>query len=85
LGAKGVALLKELLPKASVIAHLVNPSNPSGGLESKETRAAADALGFSWGHRQYGGRNRCGLRRASQTAAPGCADRLRRAILRQPT
>ena len=45
LGAKGVALLKELLPKASVIAHLVNPSNPSGGLESKETRAAADALG----------------------------------------
>ena len=45
LGAKGVALLKELLPRASVIAQLVNPSNPSGELESKEARAAADALG----------------------------------------
>ncbi len=41
LGAKGVALLKELLPKVSVIAYLVNPSNPSGELELKEERVAA--------------------------------------------
>ena len=46
LGAKGVAMLKELLPKASVIAHLANLSNPSGGLEAKEARAAADSLGI---------------------------------------
>jgi len=46
LGAKSVSLLKELLPKASVIAHLVNSSNPSGGLEAKEARAAADSLGI---------------------------------------
>ena len=45
LGAKGIELLKELLPKASVIGYLVNPSNPSGKLETGEADAAADALG----------------------------------------
>ena len=45
LGAKGVALLKELAPKASVLAYLVNPSNPSGRLELKEATAAAQGLG----------------------------------------
>ena len=45
LGAKGIELLKELLPRASVIAYLVNPSNPSGKLEMGEADAAADALG----------------------------------------
>src|SRR5512144_777195 len=45
LGAKGVALLKELAPKASVLAYLVNPSNPSGRLELKEANAAAQGLG----------------------------------------
>ncbi|HVN33658.1 MAG TPA: ABC transporter substrate-binding protein, partial [Casimicrobiaceae bacterium] len=46
LGAKGIALLQELLPKASVIGFLVNPSNPSTGLQVKEARAAADGLGM---------------------------------------
>ena len=46
LGAKGVALLKELLPKAAVVAYLVNPSNPSSALELKEALAAADTLGI---------------------------------------
>jgi ABC-type uncharacterized transport system substrate-binding protein len=46
LGAKGVELLKELIPKAAVIAYLVNPSNPSGELEIKEAQAAAKALGI---------------------------------------
>ena len=46
LGAKGVALLKELLPKAAVMAYLVNPSNPSSALELQEALAAADALGI---------------------------------------
>jgi putative ABC transport system substrate-binding protein len=46
LGAKGVELLKELVPKATVIAYLVNPSNPSSELEVKEAQAAAKALGI---------------------------------------
>ncbi|HET7032200.1 MAG TPA: ABC transporter substrate-binding protein [Casimicrobiaceae bacterium] len=45
LGAKGIELLKELLPKASAIGYLVNPSNPSGKLETGEADAAADAIG----------------------------------------
>jgi len=46
LGAKAVALLKELVPRAAVFAYLINPSNPSGELELKEARAAGDALGI---------------------------------------
>jgi putative ABC transport system substrate-binding protein len=46
LGVKGVELLKELVPTAAVMAYLVNPSNPSGALESKEALTAADALGI---------------------------------------
>jgi putative tryptophan/tyrosine transport system substrate-binding protein len=49
LGAKGVALLKEMLPKASVIAYLVNPSNPSGTLEMNEAVATAETLGIRLG------------------------------------
>src|SRR6516165_3726561 len=45
LGAKSIALLKEMLPKASVIAFLVNPSNPSTPTQLKEARSAADRLG----------------------------------------
>jgi putative ABC transport system substrate-binding protein len=45
--AKGVELLKELLPAASVMAYLANPSNPSGGGESKAALAAAQNLGFA--------------------------------------
>jgi putative ABC transport system substrate-binding protein len=45
LGAKHIALLKELLPKASVIAFLANPSNPSSALQVKDARAAAARLG----------------------------------------
>jgi putative ABC transport system substrate-binding protein len=45
LGAKSIELLKELLPKASTIGYLLNPSNPSGKLETREADAAADALG----------------------------------------
>src|SRR4051794_33762345 len=45
--AKGVELLKELLPAASVMAYLANPSNPSGGGESKAALAAAQNLGIA--------------------------------------
>ena len=46
LGAKGVELLKELVPKAAAMAYLVNPSNPSGEFGLREARVAADALGI---------------------------------------
>jgi ABC-type uncharacterized transport system substrate-binding protein len=42
--AKGVELLKELLPAAAVMAYLVNSSNPSGEAESKAALEAAKAL-----------------------------------------
>jgi putative ABC transport system substrate-binding protein len=45
LGAKGIEILKELLPKASVIAFLANPSNPSTALQVKGAHAAADGVG----------------------------------------
>ena len=45
LGAKGIELLKELLPKASVIVFLVNPSNPSTALQVQGAQAAADSVG----------------------------------------
>ena len=46
LGAKGIELLKQLVPKAAVLAYLVNPSNPSGKLELKEALATAETLGI---------------------------------------
>ena len=44
LGAKRLALLKELLPAASVIAYLANLANPSAELLLKEVKAVATAL-----------------------------------------
>jgi putative tryptophan/tyrosine transport system substrate-binding protein len=44
--AKGIELLKELLPTAVAIAYLRNPSNPSAELGSQEALAAASALGI---------------------------------------
>ncbi len=46
LAAKRVELLKELVPAAAVIAYLVNPSNPTAEMESKEALPAASALGI---------------------------------------
>jgi putative ABC transport system substrate-binding protein len=43
---KVVELLKELVPAATVIAYLVNPSNPSAEMYSKAGVAAARALGI---------------------------------------
>ena len=43
--AKGVELLKELLPAATVMAYLANPSNPSAGGEA--ALAAAQNLGIA--------------------------------------
>jgi putative tryptophan/tyrosine transport system substrate-binding protein len=46
LAAKRLELLKELVPAAAVMAYLLNPSNPSTDLESKEALPAARALGI---------------------------------------
>jgi ABC-type uncharacterized transport system substrate-binding protein len=46
LAAKRVELLKELVPAAVVMAYVLNPSNPSADLESKEALPAASALGI---------------------------------------
>jgi putative tryptophan/tyrosine transport system substrate-binding protein len=45
LWAKSVELLKEFVPKATVVAYLVNPTNPSVAIYSKGAAAAASALG----------------------------------------
>jgi putative tryptophan/tyrosine transport system substrate-binding protein len=45
--AKGIELLKELLPAATVMAYLANPSNPSRGGETNAAMAAAKNAGIS--------------------------------------
>jgi len=47
LGPKRLQLLHELVPAASTIALLVNPSNPSAAPLTKEVQAAARTLGLS--------------------------------------
>jgi putative ABC transport system substrate-binding protein len=44
--AKRLDLLKQLVPTATVIALLVNPSNPDAGIYSKEAVTAGSALGI---------------------------------------
>jgi putative ABC transport system substrate-binding protein len=46
LAAKSVGLLKDLLPATSVIAYLVNPTNPSADIYLKEAATAASVLGI---------------------------------------
>jgi ABC-type uncharacterized transport system substrate-binding protein len=46
LAAKRLELLHELVPDASVIAVLVNPTNPNTETQSKELREAAHVLGL---------------------------------------
>jgi ABC-type uncharacterized transport system substrate-binding protein len=45
LGAKKLALLRDTVPKAEVMALLVNPTNPNAEPDTKEVQAAADSLG----------------------------------------
>src|SRR5713101_3129363 len=46
LAAKRLQLLKEVLPKLSLVAVLRNPANPVGELQFRETQAAARSLGI---------------------------------------
>jgi putative ABC transport system substrate-binding protein len=45
LGAKRIELLREMIPGATTIGMLVNPSNPDAVPETKDMRTAADAIG----------------------------------------
>jgi len=45
LGAKRLGLLRELVPKATTIAMLVNPNSPDTEAERKDVQAAAQAIG----------------------------------------
>jgi putative tryptophan/tyrosine transport system substrate-binding protein len=47
LGPKRLELLHELIPTATTIGLLVNPTNPNADLLSKEMHVAADALGVA--------------------------------------
>jgi putative tryptophan/tyrosine transport system substrate-binding protein len=45
LGAKRLELLRELVPKATTIALLVNPDNPASATDAGNVRAAAQSVG----------------------------------------
>jgi len=47
LGAKGLALLHELLPSAATIGFLENPNNPQFELTTKDVLAAAPVMGLT--------------------------------------
>jgi putative ABC transport system substrate-binding protein len=47
LAAKSVQLLKQLLPAATLIGYLVNPSNPSAPVYASEASTAAKTLGIA--------------------------------------
>jgi putative tryptophan/tyrosine transport system substrate-binding protein len=46
IGPKGLELLHELVPTATVMALLVNPANPNAETQSREMQAAARTLGL---------------------------------------
>jgi putative ABC transport system substrate-binding protein len=46
LGAKNLEFLHELLPRATVIAMLVNPANPNAGFDTADAQIAARKLGL---------------------------------------
>jgi putative ABC transport system substrate-binding protein len=47
LAAKQLEVLHETVPKAAVIGFLMNPDNPNAASDTREVRAAADALGLT--------------------------------------
>jgi putative ABC transport system substrate-binding protein len=70
-GRKRLELLRELVPTATVIAVLVNPTNPNAETTSRDVQAAARAIGLQIHvlQRQHRTRDRCGLRNLVQLRA----------------
>jgi hypothetical protein len=76
LNGKKLGLLHDLLPQAQAIAMLVNPTNPTAGIQLREVQDAARTLGLRIlpPERQLRERHRYGLRnsrRAASERAPG--------------
>jgi putative ABC transport system substrate-binding protein len=46
LAAKSIEVVKEMVPKAAVIAYLINPTNPSGEFVAKQAQTATRPLGI---------------------------------------
>jgi putative ABC transport system substrate-binding protein len=74
LGAKRLALLKEVIPDVSRVAALSNPTNPSNAPQITDARAAAAALGVQLQVLEV--RTAPDLERAFQAAARGRAGAL---------
>jgi putative ABC transport system substrate-binding protein len=47
IAAKNVSLLKEMVPSVTVVAYLINPTNPAAKIYSDSVVAAASALGIT--------------------------------------
>jgi putative tryptophan/tyrosine transport system substrate-binding protein len=47
LGPKRLGLLRDLLPNASVVVALINPSNPNAESDAKDLQAAAHSMGLT--------------------------------------
>jgi putative tryptophan/tyrosine transport system substrate-binding protein len=70
IGAKRLELLRELVPAATVIGFLVDPTNPASEIETSDMQAAADTFGpeIAYCESQYDERTRCGFRNLQPTA-----------------
>jgi putative ABC transport system substrate-binding protein len=47
IAAKNVSLLKEMVPSVTIVAYLINPTNPAAKIYSDSVVAAANALGIT--------------------------------------
>ena len=81
LGQKRIEILRELAPRASVVAMLVHPHSPNSPPEIRDVQAAVTANGLQLRtpQRQHTARARCRLCGARR-AAPGRISRRRRSV-----
>ena len=77
LGQKHIEVLHELVPKAELIALLLNPNNPEGAFYEQSAQNGARALGRRLLHPQsrHSTRNRRGVRNARGARGECCGDR----------